>query len=96
MILLVMRDLTFKDIIFKNTFFFLFYLEKDEFCGDKAIGFAEMCDTDDYKLYITSGTPDHPAEYNQKEENPNKRCKFKMCKYFIFYVKREVHCPALD
>ena len=77
----------------KNTFFLLFYLGNlgnfanevtaNEYCGDTAIGFAEMCDTDDYKLYITSGTPDHSAEYNQKVVNPNKRCKFNICKYFL-------------
>jgi len=46
----------------------------NEYCGDDAVGFAETCEANGYRYYITSGAPSHPAEYGQVKVNPNSRC----------------------
>ena len=48
----------------------------NEYCGDDAVGFAETCEANGYRYYITSATPSHQAEYDQVMANPNSRCKY--------------------
>ena len=48
----------------------------NDYCGDDAVGFAETCEANGYRYYITSGAPSHPAEYGQVKVNPNSRCKY--------------------
>ena len=43
-------------------------------CGDDAEAYYEVYETDDYRYVIVSGAPEHPAEYDQEEANPNERC----------------------
>ena len=48
----------------------------NDYCGDGAVGYMEVCDNGDKMYILTSGAPDHPAEYDQEKVNPNVRCKF--------------------
>ena len=47
----------------------------NSYCGDDAIGYTEVCEADGYRYFISSGSPDHEAEYGQEKANPNTRCK---------------------
>ena len=48
----------------------------NSYCGDDAIGYTEVCEDDEYRYIISSGAPDHEAEYDQVKANPNTRCKY--------------------
>ena len=48
----------------------------NSYCGDDAIGYTEVCEADGYRYIISSGSPDHEAEYDQIKPNPNTRCKY--------------------
>ena len=50
-------------------------VDANEYCGDDAEGYMEVCEDDDYYYILTSGAPNHPAEYDQVITNPNERCK---------------------
>ena len=56
-------------------------VETNDYCGDDAVGYMEVCENGDYIYILTSGAPDHPAEYDQVMVNPNVRCKYqtKIC-----------------
>ena len=45
-------------------------------CGDDAVGYMAVCEDGDYNYILASGAPDHEAEYDQENANPNTRCKF--------------------
>ena len=45
------------------------------YCGDDAEGYMEVCEDGDDLYILSSGAPNHPAEYDQVIVNPNTRCK---------------------
>ena len=47
----------------------------NDYCGDDAEGYMEVCEVGDYLYVLSSGAPNHPAEYDQAMTNPNERCK---------------------
>ena len=49
----------------------------NDYCGEGAEGYMEVCEDGDYNYILSSGAPDHAAEYDQVFPNPNLRCKFK-------------------
>ena len=44
-------------------------------CGDEATGYYHTFEYQGSRIVISSGAPDHDAEYNQLSANPNSRCK---------------------
>ena len=48
----------------------------NDYCKDSAVGYMEVCEDGDYNYILASGAPDHEAEYDQDNPNPNTRCKF--------------------
>ena len=48
----------------------------NDYCKDSAVGYMEVCEDGDYNYILSSGAPDHAAEYDQDHANPNTRCKF--------------------
>ena len=61
----------------------------NSYCGDDAIGYTEVCEADGYRYIISSGSPDHEAEYDQIKPNPNTRCKYIF--NFPFYDNNSKH-----
>ena len=47
----------------------------NSYCGDDAEGYMEVCEDGDDLYILSSGAPNHPAEYDQVITNPNERCK---------------------
>ena len=47
-----------------------------DYCGyGTAEGYMEVCEDGDDLYILSSGAPNHPAEYDQVIVNPNTRCK---------------------
>jgi len=46
----------------------------NSYCGDDAEGYMEVCEDGDDMYILSSGAPNHPAEYDQVTVNPNTRC----------------------
>ena len=44
-------------------------------CGDEATGYFQTFEYNGNRIVISSGAPDHDAEYDQTKPNPNSRCK---------------------
>lgn len=44
-------------------------------CGGDAAGYYHSFEYDGNRIVISSGAPDHDAEYDQVTANPNSRCK---------------------
>ena len=44
-------------------------------CGDEATGYYQTFEYNGNRIVISSGAPDHDAEYDQTKPNPNSRCK---------------------
>ena len=44
-------------------------------CGDEATGYYYTFEYEGSRIVISSGAPDHDAEYDQLSANPNSRCK---------------------
>jgi len=43
-------------------------------CGDSATSYYRVFEYNGARVVLSSGVPDHPAEYGQVKPNPNKRC----------------------
>ena len=44
-------------------------------CGDEATGYYQTFEYNGNRIVVSSGAPDHDAEYDQTKPNPNSRCK---------------------
>ena len=47
-------------------------------CGSNATGFYYSFEYNGSRIVISSGAPDHRAEYDQEVTNPNTRCKLNL------------------
>ena len=47
-------------------------------CGTNAAGYYYSFVYNGSRIVISSGAPDHKAEYDQEETNPNTRCKLNL------------------
>ena len=50
-------------------------ISKNGNCGDDATGYYSTFEYNGYRIVVSSGAPDHDAEYDQTNPNPNDRCK---------------------
>ena len=48
-------------------------------CGDEAAGYYGTFEYNGNRIVVSSGAPDHDAEYDQTKPNPNSRCKLLDC-----------------
>ena len=44
-------------------------------CGDDATGYYQTFEYNGNRIVVSSGAPDHDAEYDQTKPNPNSRCR---------------------
>ena len=51
-------------------------------CGDNAVGYMEVCDDGDDFYVLSSGAPNHEAEYGAVHQNPNIRCEYMKSSFF--------------
>ena len=58
----------------------------NDYCGDDAEGFVETCVANGFRYIISSGAPNHPAEYDQEKANPNIRCKAKLLMFYRDFI----------
>ncbi len=49
--------------------------DSNGYCGDDAYSYYSEFILDEDRFVVISGAPDHPAEFNQSQVNPNTRCK---------------------